>query len=286
MTVANIKGSTRELKTVSTGLLTSDGDGVRMVRLIGTAELDMVDPFLLLDAFGSDKPNDYIGGFPPHPHRGFETVTYLLEGNMRHKDNAGNEGVIKSGGVQWMTAGKGIVHSEMPEQENGLLQGFQLWVNLPANSKLTAPAYQEFSASEIPVESWENGTEIRVIAGSTENGTTGPVKNDYVSPLYMDVLLSTDEPFAQRVKATDNTFIYVIEGEVEIGEQAQPLAVKALGILEPGELIMVRAKTETARFIVVSAKPLNEPVARGGPFVMNTQDEVRQAFDDFRNNRF
>ena len=285
MTIASNQNSVKELVSSSVGFKTSDGDGVSMIRLIGTAELDMIDPFLLLDAFGSDEPNDYIGGFPPHPHRGFETVTYLLQGKMRHKDNAGNEGVIESGGVQWMTAGKGIVHSEMPEQENGLLQGFQLWVNLPAANKMTDPAYQEFSAAEVPVETWENGTEIRVVAGTTEKGTKGPVKNDYVSPLFMDVSLVTEDPFEQAVNATDNTFIYVIEGEIEIGTQQQVLAEKMLGILEPGEQIMVKAKTGTARFLVVSAKPLNEKVARGGPFVMNTQDEVRQAFDDFRNNR-
>ena len=298
MTIASKQASIKELVSSSAGFKTSDGDGVSMIRLIGTAELDMVDPFLLLDAFGSDEPNDYIGGFPPHPHRGFETVTYLLEGKMRHKDNAGNEGVIESGGVQWMTAGKGIVHSEMPEQENGMLQGFQLWVNLPAENKMTEPAYQEFSASEVPLETWENGTEIRVVAGTTEKGITGPVKNAYVSPLFMDVSLATSDSFAQAVNATDNTFIYVIEGDLEIGTKQQVLAEKTLGILEPGEQILVKAKTgiatgaETgvasskARFLVVSAKPLNETVARGGPFVMNTQDQVRQAFDDFRNNRF
>ena len=286
MTIASNTNSIKELISSSAGFKTSDGDGVSMIRMIGTAELDMVDPFLLLDAFGSDKPNDYIGGFPPHPHRGFETVTYLLEGKMRHKDSAGNEGVIESGGVQWMTAGKGIVHSEMPEQENGLLQGFQLWVNLPAENKMTDPAYQEFSATEVPVETWDNGTEIRVVAGTTEKGTTGPVKNDYVSPLFMDVSLATQDPFEQKVGVTDNTFIYVIEGEVEVGTQQQTLSEKSLGILEPGEKILVRAKTANARFLIVSAEPLNESVARGGPFVMNTQDEVRQAFDDFRNNRF
>jgi len=290
MSIASKQSTIKELISSSVGFKTSDGDGVSMIRMIGTADLDMVDPFLLLDAFGSDEPNDYIGGFPPHPHRGFETVTYLLEGKMRHKDNAGNEGVIESGGVQWMTAGKGIVHSEMPEQENGLLQGFQLWVNLPAENKMTDPAYQEFSATEVPVETWDNGTEIRVVAGTTEKGTTGPIKNDYVSPLFMDVSLASIDPFEQSVNATDNTFIYVIQGEVEVGAQQQALLEKSLGILEPGEQILVRANTgannSTARFLVVSAEPLNETVARGGPFVMNTQDEVRQAFDDFRNNRF
>jgi hypothetical protein len=283
---ASVKLKTKELLKTTTGLKTSDGDGVNMTRLIGTAQFDYVDPFLLLDAFGSDKPNDYIGGFPSHPHRGFETVTYLLNGKMRHKDNAGNEGVIESGGVQWMTAGKGIVHSEMPEQEHGLLEGFQLWVNLPAADKMVEPAYQEFSNASVPVEHWENGTEIRVVAGKTQKGTSGPVINSYVSPLFMDVSLRAGEPFEQIVDGADNTLVYVIEGELLIGDEARELSAKNLGILEQGDHVLVRSNSDNARFILISAKPLHEPVARGGPFVMNTQDQVRQAFDDFRNNRF
>ena len=276
----------KELQSISPGLKTSDGDGVNMTRLIGTQSLNYVDPFLLLDAFGSDKPNDYIGGFPSHPHRGFETVTYLLAGKMRHKDNAGNEGLIEAGGVQWMTAGKGIVHSEMPEQENGLLAGFQLWVNLPAENKMVAPQYQEFSADEVPVERWENGTEIRVITGRTDKGTEGPVKNTYVSPLFMDVTLQAGKAFKQHIDAEDNTMIYVIEGDVSIGDEEQTLEQKNIGILEQGDEIKVTSKTDHARFLVISAKPLNEPVARGGPFVMNTEAEVQQAFADFRSNNF
>ena len=283
---SSVKLKTKELLKTTTGLKTSDGDGVNMTRLIGTAQVDYVDPFLLLDAFGSDKPNDYIGGFPSHPHRGFETVTYLLNGKMRHKDNAGNEGVIESGGVQWMTAGKGIVHSEMPEQEDGLLEGFQLWVNLPAADKMVEPAYQDFSKASVPVEHWENGTEIRVVAGKTQKGTSGPVINSYVSPLFMDVSLRAGEPFEQIVDGADNTLVYVIEGELLIGDEARELSAKNLGILEQGDHVLVTSKSDKVRFILISAKPLHEPVARGGPFVMNTQDQVRQAFDDFRNNRF
>ncbi len=294
METINKSNTAKQLISTSTGMKTSDGDGVSMVRLIGTNELNMVDPFLLLDAFSSDEPNDYIGGFPSHPHRGFETVTYLLDGKMRHKDNAGNEGVIEAGGVQWMTAGKGIVHSEMPEQENGLLSGFQLWVNLPATSKMTEPKYQEFSPSEIPLERWDNGTEIRVIAGKTELGTEGPVKNDYVSPLFLDVSLTLDNAFEQKVNIDDNTLIYVIKGEVVIGKGSgnttakdmQIISEKNIGILEQGSLLSVTSLTDTARFLIISALPLNEPVARGGPFVMNTEDEVRQAFSDYRSNRF
>ncbi len=278
--------SVKELISTTKGMKTTDGDGVSMVRLIGSAELNMLDPFLLLDAFSSDEPNDYIGGFPSHPHRGFETVTYLLDGKMRHKDNAGNEGLIEAGGVQWMTAGKGIVHSEMPEQENGLLSGFQLWVNLPAENKMVEPQYQEFSAAEVPVEHWENGTEIRVITGKTQQGTKGPVNNTYVSPLFMDVALKAGKAFQQEIDVEDNTLIYVIDGEVSIGNEKQTLSAKNIGILEQGDEIKVTSKTDQARFLVISAKPLNEPVARGGPFVMNTEDQVRQAFSDYRSNRF
>lgn len=276
----------KELASISSGMQTSDGDGVNMTRLIGTQSLNYIDPFLMLDAFGSDEPNDYIGGFPSHPHRGFETVTYLLAGKMRHKDNAGNEGVIEPGGVQWMTAGKGIVHSEMPEQEDGLLAGFQLWVNLPAENKMVDPQYQEFTAEQVPVERWENGTEIRVITGKTDNGTVGPVKNSYVTPLFMDVTLKAGKAFQQMVNAEDNSFIYVISGDLAIGHQETVLEQKSIGILEQGEEIKVSSKTDHSRFIVVSAKPLNEPVARGGPFVMNTEAEVHQAFADYRSNNF
>jgi len=277
--------TTRELLTTTPGLPASDGDGVRMTRIIGTPELNMLDPFLLLDAFGSDQPQDYIGGFPSHPHRGFETVTYLLAGRMRHKDNAGNEGVIEPGGVQWMTAGRGIVHSEMPEQENGLLMGFQLWVNLPARAKMTAPAYQEYPPEGVPLERREDGTQVRVVAGTTSAGTVGAVKNDWVSPTYLDVTLPGGRSFEQAVGAADNAFLYVIEGEVFVGKRNDPLASRTLGILGPGDHVRV-ASTAGARFLLVAAQPLNEPVARGGPFVMNTREEIIQAFDDYRHNRF
>jgi len=279
------KTGVRELATVTPGRPASDGDGVRMTRIIGTPELNMLDPFLLLDAFGSDQPQDYIGGFPSHPHRGFETVTYLLAGRMRHKDNAGNEGVIEPGGVQWMTAGRGIVHSEMPEQENGLLMGFQLWGNLPARAKMTAPAYQEYPPAGVPLEQRENGTQVRVVAGITSAGTVGAVNNDWVTPTYLDVTLPAGLAFEQPVGTGDNAFLYVIEGALTVGAAPQPLAQGMLGILGPGDRVRVSA-AEDARFLLVSAQPLNEPVARGGPFVMNTREEIIQAFDDYRNNRF
>jgi redox-sensitive bicupin YhaK (pirin superfamily) len=282
-TVSN--NDVRELLHATPGLPASDGDGVRMTRIIGTPELNMLDPFLLLDAFGSDSPQDYIGGFPSHPHRGFETVTYLLAGRMRHKDNAGNEGVIEPGGVQWMTAGRGIVHSEMPEQENGLLMGFQLWVNLPARAKMTAPGYQEYPPAGVPLEQREDGTRVRVVAGTTSAGTIGAVKNDWVKPTYLDVTLPAGLGFEQAVGADDNTFVYVIEGELLVGGKRKPLAARTLGILGAGGKVSVNTAAG-ARFLLVSAQPLNEPVARGGPFVMNTREEINQAFDDYRHNRF
>ena len=207
----------REIVATTPGVPASDGAGVRMTRIIGSPQLDLLDPFLLLDCFESDRPEDYIGGFPSHPHRGFETVTYLLAGRMRHKDNAGNEGVIEPGGVQWMTAGRGIVHSEMPEQEDGLLRGFQLWVNLPARAKMTAPAYQEFGPDQVPLERRDDGTTVRVVAGTTAEGTRGAVRNDYVEPTYLDITLPPGGRFEQAVAAGDNAFVYAIEGKLAVG---------------------------------------------------------------------
>ncbi|MDF1583756.1 MAG: pirin family protein [Methyloprofundus sp.] len=280
-----MKTHIRELQTLTSGIATSDGDGVKMTRIIGSPELNMLDPFLLFDAFESEQANDYIGGFPDHPHRGFETVTYLLAGRMRHKDSAGHEGVIETGGVQWMTAGKGIIHSEMPEQEEGLLQGFQLWINLPAKQKMQAPAYQEFTAAEIAVERLANGTEIRVIAGTTNQGTTGPVMNHWLNPLYMDVTLPKNQIFEQTVNSEANVFIYLIDGELMVGEAMRVIGRRKMGVLREGEQVRAKAN-KTTRFLLLAAQPLNEPVARGGPFVMNTKAEVLQAFDDFKHNTF
>ncbi len=286
MSNAEVSEDTREVVATTPGMPTTDGDGVKMTRIIGTSEFNLLDPFLLLDAFESDQPQDYIGGFPSHPHRGFETVTYLLAGRMRHKDSAGNEGVIEPGGVQWMTAGRGIVHSEMPEQENGLLMGFQLWVNLPADMKMSEPAYQEFPPAGVPLEKHENGTEVRVISGVTGLGTEGPVRNSYVKPTYLDVSLPAGESFKQDVAGNDNAFVFVIDGELSVGARGKTLSRRILGVLGDGPTIRVTAGTEGARFLLVAAQPLDEPVARGGPFVMNTKEEIMQAFDDYKHNRF
>lgn len=281
----------RELSSISQGEAGSDGDGVKLTRLIGNRDLNMLDPFLLLDLFESDEPNDYIGGFPEHPHRGFETVTYMLAGRMRHKDSAGNEGVIAANGVQWMTAGKGIVHSEMPEQESGLLKGLQLWVNLPKTHKMTEPAYQEFPANKLAMEYGDDGSEIRVVSGVTNKGTVGPVINNHVKPTYMDVTLPAGATFEQGLPNDDNAFVFVIEGTVVIGDAlagkvGQELSQNNLGILSKGNLVTITASTKNANFLLISGSPLNESVARGGSFVMNTKAEVLQAFRDFQQNKF
>lgn len=275
----------KELRQITHGMPASDGAGVKLTRLIGHHEIDMLDPFLMLDSFESDQAQDYLAGFPPHPHRGFETVTYMLAGKMRHKDSAGNEGLIKPNGVQWMTAGKGIVHSEMPEQESGLMQGFQLWVNLPSSEKMTEPKYQEFPEENIRTEVRSQGQEISVIAGKTDLGTQGVVHNSFVHPTYLDIKLPSTTSFSQTLNASDNTFIYVIDGCINLGEQKRRLTAKQLGILTQGELVKVTAE-KPSRLLLVSGMPLNEPVAKGGPFVMNTHQEVMQAFEDYQNNQF
>ena len=277
----------RKLKQIVTGRATTDGAGVELVRVIGQPDLMDLDPFLLLDTFRSDDPDDYIAGFPPHPHRGFETVTYLLNGRIRHKDNAGNEGVIEPGGIQWMTAGKGIVHSEMPEQENGLLEGFQLWINLPADSKMTTPAYQEHDQEQIPVES-RGETRIRVISGKTSQDTTGPVSQPLTEPLYLDVSLPANNAFSESLPESHNAFVYVISGELGIeDEQGNSQSVKRdqLAVLTQGDTVELLSRQDT-RFLMVAGKPLNEPIARGGPFVMNTEREIQQAFRDYQSGNF
>jgi redox-sensitive bicupin YhaK (pirin superfamily) len=279
----------RPVVRIIRGMPATDGAGVELTRIIGQPALPMLDPFLLLDAFRSDKPEDYIAGFPPHPHRGFETVTYLLAGRMRHRDNAGHEGVIAPGGIQWMTAGRGIVHSEMPEQEEGLLEGFQLWVNLPAAHKLDPPAYQEYPAAEIPVEPRAAGVEVRVIAGATSRGTQGPVVQPLTDPLYLDVRMSADATFSEPLPLSHNAFVYVIQGAVmasDAGGRSMRLQRDDLGMLASGEVVRITSTEDAARFLVVAGRPLNEPVARSGPFVMNTREEVQQAFADYSEGRF
>jgi redox-sensitive bicupin YhaK (pirin superfamily) len=268
-----------------TGRATSDGAGVNLTRIMGTPELNMLDPFLLLDEFQSDKADDYIAGFPDHPHRGFETVTYMLAGKIRHKDNAGHEGVIEPGGIQWMTAGRGIIHSEMPEQEDGLLWGFQLWINLPATQKMTEPKYQEFSKDEIPRETRDGNIIVRVITGETSLGTKGPVKNIATNPVYLDLSLPAGTEFSEPVATSNNKFIYVYSGSLSLPDtdnRITKLETGDLAVLGQGEKLCITVGTDGAKCLFLSALPLNEPVARGGPFVMNTRDEIEQAVRDYQ----
>jgi hypothetical protein len=279
----------RYVSRVVRGLPTSDGAGVQLTRVIGQPALPLLDPFLLLDAFRSDRPGDYIAGFPPHPHRGFETVTYLLHGRMRHRDNAGHEGVIEPGGVQWMTAARGIVHSEMPEQSQGLLEGFQLWVNLPAGHKMDPPAYQEHPADRIPEERRPGGVRLKVISGVTAKGTRGPVTQPLTEPFYVDVMLPAGQSFEETLPSHHNAFVYVVSGSVLADDGAGgrlELTRDELGILARGEWASVTAGSGGARLLLVAGRPLNEPVVRGGPFVMNTKAQIRQAEEDYAAGRF
>jgi len=280
----NRENALRPVVRTLKGVATSDGAGVALTRVIGSPELDMLDPFLLLDEFRSDVPGDYIAGFPDHPHRGFETVTYLLAGRMRHEDNQGHAGVIEAGGIQWMTAGRGIVHSEMPEQEDGLLWGFQLWVNLPADRKWVTPGYQEFPATAIPVEERGAGVSIRVITGKTASGTIGPVIDVATEPLYMDVTLDGGAAMEEPIPPSHSAFVYVYEGAVAV--QGDVVETGTLAVLGAGESVRIVGERDTCRFLLIAGRQLNEPVARAGPFVMNTRQEVMDAFQDFREGRF
>jgi redox-sensitive bicupin YhaK (pirin superfamily) len=273
----------RNIKRLVRGQETADGAGVRLTRVIGTHQLLQLDPFLLLDDFRSDNPDDYIGGFPPHPHRGFETVTYLLAGKVEHRDNAGHAGMLQAGGVQWMTAGRGVVHSEMPMQEKGLLAGFQLWVNLPAAQKMSAPRYQEFSAEAIPRERREDGVELRVVAGETSRGTRGPVSHLATPVSYFDISMPAGSRLVEALPQSYNAFVYLVEGALAIG--GETVAPLALAQLEGGEGVEIEARSDS-RLLLVAGEPLNEPIARRGPFVMNNEAELRQAFDDYQAGRF
>ncbi|MDO6764277.1 pirin family protein [Agarivorans sp. 1_MG-2023] len=277
--------NSRQLEKVVAGQATSDGAGVKLTRMLGNAQLQHLDPFLMLDCFESDKPDDYLAGFPEHPHRGFQTVTYILNGRMRHKDNAGHESVIEAGGVQWMNAGRGVIHSEMPEQENGLLKGFQLWVNLAAEHKMSAPGYQELSAEQIPVSQDEQGNVIRVVAGELANGIKGAVQTQQTAASYLDISLVASADLSLVLPAHHHGFVYVIEGEVTIGQSKQAIKAYQLGVLSEGDELSLQSQ-QASRVLMVTGEPINQPIAWGGPFVMNTREEVLQAFDDFQNNKF
>ena len=285
MTATATKSKTRPVLDIVEGMPASDGAGVRLTRMLGQPKLQMLDPFLMLDHFDSDRSDDYMAGFPDHPHRGFETVTYMLNGRLRHGDNKGHSGVIDSGGVQWMTAGRGIVHSEMPEQEEGLMRGFQLWVNLPARLKMSEPAYQEFNGADVPVEQRTGGT-VKVIAGTTSRGTAGLVTNQAVQARYFDVRLEPGAAFEETVPADHNAFLAVFDGSIYIPGQIETVGAPRIVVLGPGERIAATGGPKGAGFLLLAGKPIGEPVAWGGPFVMNTREEVMQAFQDFQSGNF
>ncbi len=276
----------RVLRTLR-GMPTSDGAGVRLTRVIGTPSLPDLDPFLMLDEFGTDRAEDYIAGFPAHPHRGFETVTYMLDGRMRHQDNHGNEGLLTPGSVQWMTAGRGLVHSEMPEQESGRMRGFQLWVNLPARDKMVEPKYQEFAPERIPLATPATGVTVKVIAGQVGD-VRGPIVQPATEPLYLDIALAAGQGWQYLLPDGHNAFAYVFEGDLALGEgdAARPLARQELAVLGGGRVLQLQAGAQGARLILVAGRPLREPVARHGPFVMNTREQLMQAFVDYQEGRF
>jgi redox-sensitive bicupin YhaK (pirin superfamily) len=274
----------RGIERIVTGRNTSDGDGVRLTRILTNELQQRLDPFLMLDLFGSDNPDDYIGGFPDHPHRGFETITFMLEGRMRHRDSAGHEGLLENGGVQWMTAGRGVIHSELPEQEDGRMEGFQLWLNLPVGEKLCAPWYRDFAAADLPRFVTAAGVEVTVIAGDS-HGVAGAVQRTATAPLFLDIALPAGTSFSQPLPSGHNAFIVVYRGKVGSGGTAvgeRQMAI--LGNNEGCDGVQVSSENG-ARLILVAGRPLHEPIAQYGPFVMNTEAEIHQAIADFRAGR-
>jgi redox-sensitive bicupin YhaK (pirin superfamily) len=278
----------RTVEQLIVGQATSDGDGVKLTRVLTQGLQTRLDPYLMLDAFGTDDPQDYIGGFPDHPHRGFETITYMLTGRMRHHDSAGHSGLLQNGGVQWMTAGRGVIHSELPEQEDGRMEGFQLWLNLAAKDKMSAPWYKDIQSNTIPQITTPDGAIVRIIAGSS-HGVAGAMQREVTEPLYLDVHLPAGAQFSQALTAQMNAFIYVYRGQVEIGERsgAQSVPQQRMAILRndsDSDGVTLRAKSDS-RALLIAGRPLREPIVQYGPFVMNTQAEILQAINDFRSGK-
>lgn len=274
----------RSVEQLIAGQPTSDGAGVKLTRVLTQNLQRRLDPFLMLDAFGSDNPNDYIAGFPDHPHRGFETVTYMIAGRMLHRDSAGHEGLLENGGVQWMTAGRGVIHSEIPQQEDGVMEGFQLWLNLPGRDKMCAPWYRDFKNADLPQFTTPAGVAVTVIAGSS-HGVAGAVTREATAPLYLDLHLSAGSRFEQALPAGHNAFVYVYRGEVRIAGQAVPLQRMALLANDAvADGVVIEASTD-AKALLIAGQPLGEPIAQYGPFVMNTQQELHQAISDMRSGR-
>lgn len=272
---------TRNVRQVIPALSVSEGAGVTVHRTIGTPALRHLDPFLMLDHFSSDDPEDYIAGFPDHPHRGFITLTYMLDGHMLHQDSMGNRGDLRAGGIQWMKAASGVIHSEMPQQTNGLMRGFQLWINLPAREKMSEPAYQELSAKHIPMAE-KDGARVKIISGEF-SGQRGPVEDPYTQVIYLDVDLAHHKTFSCSVPAGLNAFLYSYSGSLKLG--VTNIAANQLVVLGNGDELTAEAGEHGARFILVAGRPLNEPIVQYGPFVMTSEQEIRQAVDDYRNDR-
>lgn len=275
----------RQLQQIVQGRETSDGAGVRIKRTLGQNPYARFDPFLMLDEFGSSSADDYIAGFPAHPHRGFETVTYMLQGHMLHEDHMGNKGHLRDGDVQWMTAGRGIIHSEMPQQEHGLMRGFQLWLNLPAAEKMKPAHYRDIPSAEIPVAGLPNGGHIKVIANSAfiaGKVISGPIQGLTTEAIYWDVHLPAGNEFHHAMPEDHNSFLYVYEGDIAIGEDKRKLTKGNTGLLSKGDQLSVQALENEARFLVISGKPIKEPVVQYGPFVMNSTEEIEQAIQDYR----
>jgi redox-sensitive bicupin YhaK (pirin superfamily) len=273
--------NTRRIRQLVPAFEVTEGAGVTVHRSIGTPALRNLDPFLMLDHFGSDNPDEYIAGFPEHPHRGFITFTYMLDGHMEHRDSMGNRGDLKAGGVQWMKAASGVIHSEMPQQTDGLMRGFQLWINLPAREKLSDPAYQEFSAAAIP-EVAQDGARVRVLAGEF-GGTRGVIDDPATDVLYLDVALAAGADFSLPLDDARSAFVYIFEGSARLAGEV--LAQHTLAVLGKGDQVGIEAGEAGARFILVAGRPLGEPVVQYGPFVMNTREEIEQAFADYRDGR-
>jgi len=277
---AETKQTFRSVERLVKGIATSDGAGVKLTRVLTQSLQRRLDPFLMLDAFRNENPQDYIGGFPDHPHRGFETVTYMIAGRMRHHDSVGNEGLLGPGGAQWMTTGSGLIHSELPEQEEGLMEGFQLWLNLPAKNKMVAPSYRDIPSAAIPEFTTAEGVRVRVLAGSSHE-VAGAVQRPDTEPLYLDVHLPAGSRFVQSIAAGHNAFTYTYRGSLRIGETEAPDRQMAVLANDGGDSVCVEAITD-ARCLIIAGQPLGEPIAQHGPFVMNTSDQLNQAVRDYQ----
>ncbi|OWY40031.1 hypothetical protein CEK28_04660 [Xenophilus sp. AP218F] len=275
----------RSLERIVRGREVSDGAGVRLLRVLTSDLQRRLDPFLMLDEFRSDNPDDYIAGFPSHPHRGFETVTYMLAGRMRHRDNAGHEGLLESGGMQWMTAGRGVIHSELPEQEDGLMHGFQLWINLPAAQKMQTPDYRDIQADGIPSLTSAQGNTLKLLSGEFA-GQRGAILRPDTEPLYLDARLAAGSVESMAIPADHNAFVYVYQGTIAIGDEEREVGARQLAILaNDGDSLRLAAREDSGA-LLLAARPLGEPIEQWGPFVMNTRQEIQQAIEDYKQERF